>query len=241
MGEGTDKERPSGEMKCQYHPDRDSTQQCSICNRPLCASCAHTVKDKRYCPTCLTEGIGSIRRTGRPEGRVCWPSRAAFSALVPGIGAVYNRQYLKAWTHFAVLASLLMMANLASGLFILVAFSFYVFTILDAYRSAQALLRQRLNRPGPAEDEQMNAPVWGTMLIGIGLVFLLYNLDLIRLQWFAEFWPLSLVALGLFLIYEHFAQRSDPAGSRTSPDLSRPDAVPAESASEKGDNAPFQE
>ena len=227
-------------MKCQYHPDRDSTQQCSICHRPVCANCAHGVRGKSYCPTCVSEGIGLVRRINRSEGSVYWPSKAAFSALVPGIGAVYNRQYVKAWAHVSVLASLLMMAKLASGLFILAAFSFYVFTILDAYRSTQALLRQRANRPGPADDERMNAPVWGTLLIAMGLLFLLYNMDLLRLQWLSEFWPLSLVALGLFLIYEHFTQRSRPADSIQA-DPSRPSGVGEGSLPEKGDNASIQE
>ena len=51
------------------------------------------------------------------------PRRAALCAIIPGIGAVYNREYVKAVVHFSVFAGLTLIAE-AVELFGLAAFSF---------------------------------------------------------------------------------------------------------------------
>ena len=68
------------------------------------------------------------------------PARAALCAIIPGIGAVYNREYIKAVVHFTIFAGLTIISE-SVGVFGLAAFAFYVFTIIDAYRSAEAIAR----------------------------------------------------------------------------------------------------
>jgi hypothetical protein len=135
--------------------------------------------------------------------------RAALCALVPGIGAVYNREYTKAVVHFAVFAGLAIIAE-SVGIFGLAAFSFYVFTIIDAYRSAEVISRK--GTTPESGSESLNFPLWGGILIMMGIIFLLDNLGAIRIRSVIEFWPLILVFLGLYLIYSYL----HPTGNRES-------------------------
>jgi hypothetical protein len=129
--------------------------------------------------------------------------RAAFCAVIPGIGAVYNRDYVKGVVHFSIFAGLIVIAKEVGFVFGLAAFAFYIFTIIDAYRSAEHLSRMRLQAPeaqnGPAE---INFPLWGGILVLMGVLFLLDNLGAIRLQSIVAFWPLIFIGIGLYLILQ---------------------------------------
>ena len=136
------------------------------------------------------------------------PFGAALCALIPGIGAVYNREYTKAVVHFAVFAGLVIISE-SVGVFGLAAFSFYVFTIIDAYRSAERIIE----RGEPNEDERdgMNFPLWGGVLILMGVLFLLDNLGAVSIRRAIEYWPLILIFLGVYLLLSYLGglPRSD--------------------------------
>lgn len=128
------------------------------------------------------------------------PFRAALCGLIIGIGAVYNREYTKAVVHFAVFAGLVIISE-SVGVFGLAAFAFYVFTIIDAYRSAEAIIE----RGEPATDERdgMNFPLWGGVLILMGVLFLLDNLGAVSIRKAVEYWPLILIFLGVYLLLDY--------------------------------------
>lgn len=144
------------------------------------------------------------------------PVRAAICALIPGIGAVYNREYMKAVVHFAVFAGLCIVAE-SIGIFGLAAFSFYVYTIIDAYRSAEA----NLGRGGQPNTEggEINFPLWGGILVLMGVVFLLDNLGAISIRATIQFWPVVLIFLGLYLIFSFVAAKKEVKTARSSPPL----------------------
>jgi len=109
-------------MKCFYHPVVESQEACNACSKPLCSECTHKIKGKPYCQDCLVEGaewISTIKGLHLPSDS---PRRAALCAIIPGLGAVYNSEYLKAVTYFAVWAALIMMGNRISGVFVFGAF-----------------------------------------------------------------------------------------------------------------------
>ncbi|MFQ5738510.1 MAG: LiaI-LiaF-like domain-containing protein [Acidobacteriota bacterium] len=141
------------------------------------------------------------------------PARAAFFAVIPGIGAVYNRQYVKAITHFGLFAAIVILADYGPDIFGLAAFAFYVFTIIDAYRSAQIILRQGVTQPGFLDEEageEVKLPIWGSALILLGILFFLNNLGVVSLRSATHFaWPLLFVAAGVYLILYYFFHRSD--------------------------------
>jgi len=125
-------------------------------------------------------------------------TKAALCGLIPGVGAVYNRDYMKAVIHLAAFSGLCVFAE-ASGIFGLLAFVFYVYTIFDAYRSAQ--------NPSAKKEfstDQINMPLWGVVLILLGVIFLLDSLDAISIRSIVRFWPLGLVFLGCYMVFQYF-------------------------------------
>ena len=194
-------------MKCYYHPELDSANGCSVCQRPLCPSCSHNVKGRFFCQDCLVEGANLASLARSPTISTYSPKRAALFGLIPGVGAVYNQQYLKATTHFAVFAALAIVADSGPAIFGLATFAFYVFMIIDAYRSAQSLLRQRLVNPqlDAEEQEEMRLPIWGGVLIVLGTIFFLDNLGLLSLYQVTRIgWPLLFIAAGIYLVLYYF-------------------------------------
>lgn len=189
-------------MKCSYHPEVDSQNVCTTCKKNLCTACTHTIKGKAYCEDCLVHGAEwahTIKDLRLPTDA---PKRAALCALIPGLGAVYNSEYMKAITYFAVWAALAALGTRVSGVFGFGAFVFLVFTMFDAYRSAEAILRNRLKsaqaeEEAPRQDRTFIA--WGVFLIVLGVLFLLQNI--IPYYYLRDYWPLIFIFLGVYLVY----------------------------------------
>lgn len=207
-------------MKCSYHPDLDSANSCATCSRPLCASCSHSIKGRIYCQDCIVEGASLAAVARSPQVASYSPARAAFFALIPGIGAVYNRQYSKALVHFATFISLILLADYVPEVFVLAAISFYIFTIIDAYRSAQWILRKRIQDPAfSEEDDEIQLPLWGGLLILLGAVFFLSNLGVFNLRQVIDFgWPLLFVAAGAYLILAYLFKTPQRSAGKPRPD-----------------------
>ncbi len=133
-----------------------------------------------------------------PEASPGW---AFVLGLIPGVGAIYNQQYAKGMFHIIVFAILISLAERSGGAlmgFLIAGWFFYM--PFEAYHTAQR--RQR----GEAVDEfsglvQMpenmkRLPVGPLLLIGLGVVFLLDNLGLLRIDELLRFWPVLLIAAG---------------------------------------------
>jgi hypothetical protein len=145
------------------------------------------------------------------------PGRAAVCAIIPGIGAVYNREYVKAVVHFCFFAALTMISE-AVEIFGLAAFAFYVFTIIDAYRSADAIAQAEAsgNLVQSEKNENLNLLLWGGVLILLGVLFLLDNLGAIYLRDAVEYWPILLIGLGIYLIVTQFHSSKPPVAAPNS-------------------------
>ena len=159
------------------------------------------------------------------------PARAALLGVVPGMGAAYNRQYDKAVAHFGMFAALCILADEGHGVIGMAAAVFYVFTILDAYRSAQFI--QAAGRVPGDDAKAMNLPLWGGLLILLGLLFFLDNLGALELSDIVRYsWPLLFVGTGAYLIFRYYVPgvESDlqgPAAERpASPHSPPPAAAP---------------
>jgi len=189
-------------MKCSYHPAVESEEACTACKKFLCEACTHKIKGKSYCEDCLVRGaewVVTIKDLRLPTDA---PKRAALCALIPGLGAVYNSEYMKAITYFAVWAALSAMGSIVNGVFGFGAFVFLIFTMFDAYRSAEAKLRNRLESAEAVEEspsQDKTFIVWGIFLIVLGVLFLLQNV--IPYHYLRQYWPLLFIFLGAYLVY----------------------------------------
>jgi len=203
-------------MKCSYHPVVESQNFCITCSKPLCAECSHQIKSKIYCQDCLVQGaewaaaVKNLRIT--PDS----PKRAALCSIIPGMGAVYNSQYLKAITFFAVFAALVILGDDVHPVFGLGAFAFLLFTMFDSYRTAEIKTRARLETGPvtvePTEDKSIVA--WGLFLIVLGVLFLLQNM--IPYRFLHHLWPLVFILLGGYLVWRALKDRQEGSLESTS-------------------------
>jgi hypothetical protein len=194
-------------MNCSYHPTVEQIDFCSVCTRPLCGECSHRIKGRTYCQDCLVRGAewaGTVKDLRVPADA---PKRAALCSIIPGIGAVYNGEYVKALTYFAVFAALAMMGDQVHGVFGFGAVVFLIFTMFDSYRTAELHSRLRLEgrEPATAVAGDRSNMAWGVFLVALGVVFLLQNV--IPDRFLDRLWPLVFILLGGYLIYRTLQDR----------------------------------
>ncbi len=226
-------------MNCVYHPANLAHVRCGSCQRGLCPACDHRIKGTPYCQECIVAGIAMLRRAGagsRTQVREKSPTIATIFALLPGLGAAYNGQHVKAMVQFMIVAGVWHLADIMpSPIGLIVAlggFGFFFFTIYDARRSAERL------RAGEdlSEDDlrlrqslRQHAPMWGCVLVGFGTISFLHVFFDTQLY---GLWPLLLIASGAYLLrgfrrlsqdgMVHSSYRTPPPSVITSP-YERPD------------------
>jgi hypothetical protein len=195
-------------MKCAVHPDVDATGFCRNCGKPLCPQCTRDVRGALYCEGCLSSlvfGTPGSQPPAKPiSGR---PGAAVFLGFIPGLGAVYNGEYVKALIHVCIFGALIAAASSDTRslqpFFGLAAFCFYFYMPVDAYRVAKA---REIGVETPADLISFNGiegrvPVGPVILIGLGALLLFANFGLFRWGWFSKLWPLGLIALGAWILF----------------------------------------
>jgi TM2 domain-containing membrane protein YozV len=206
-------------MKCVFHPVNPASARCSACERPLCPACDHRIKGIPCCQDCIVIGIEALRRSGEGGHRIVHheeksPLAAALLGLVPGVGAAYNGQNIKALTHFLAVVGLWVLADIFNMpleiVFGLGSAAFYFYSIYDAFQSAQNLRRGEDLR---GEDErlklflQQRMNLFGALLIGVG------SLAMVD-YWFpnrlSRLWPVLLIVAGGYLIFSYYRNSREP-------------------------------
>jgi hypothetical protein len=135
------------------------------------------------------------------------PGAAFVLGMIPGVGAIYNGQYAKGIVHVVIVALLIMAADNSYGagpLFALLIPGFWFYMAFEAYHTAR---RKRDGLPvdefsGLGISEQNSRfPVAAVLLIVFGILFLLNNLGLLSIRELMRYWPVAMIALGLYLLY----------------------------------------
>ena len=202
-------------MKCANHPDRDAVAYCGLCGRPLCKECEREVHGMVYCESCLANRV-QTPYFGSPGG----PSPGVGLALgfIPGVGAIYNGQIVKAMIQVLIFGSLIALSNRVGSpmdtIFGLGAAAFYFYMVIDSYQTAKA---KQLGQPTPEwfglGDTKMSAPIGAALLIGLGVLFLLDNFGIPVFRQIGRFWPVLLIVIGVLLLQRGFGgghSRSHP-------------------------------
>ncbi len=139
-----------------------------------------------------------------------YPKRSPGLALVlsffPGLGHLYLGLYQRGIAFFLTFAAAIWLAEHAD-LGILVAFVWF-FAVIDAYHQAHL--------PGPSAQTPPSAapPLarrgnlgFGVFLLVLGLVLLYNQFYPIDFEFLADWWPLLLVAFGVYLIGKHMLEQ----------------------------------
>lgn len=200
-------------MYCSYHPTHAARSRCANCSRTLCAACDHRIKGYPYCQDCIVLGIDYLNRNQRASAR---PNRgkarlAALCAIVlPGLGAVYNRQNVKAVFHFLAVVGLFQLAglHLLKGFFVMAGLGLYFYSIIDAYRTALSIAAGETPDANEARFKQMlarRAPAIGIVLIVAGLIAIIQIAQPLGLALsIAKLLPVALVLVGAYLVTRYF-------------------------------------
>jgi Domain of unknown function (DUF5668)/B-box zinc finger len=247
-------------MNCAVHNQSQAVAYCRTCGKALCQECKRDVMGAIYCEPCIAARLqGSTALTtpayavppppppqqGNPGAPN--PVMAGILGFIPGVGAMYNGQFVKAFAHVVIFVMLIIAADNISGIFgVLIGF-FVIYMAFEAYKTAEAK-RHGMPAPDPLgldklfgiQESQIhstgvppivnsaalppmppqpqspasaqveppplpppppsdNAPMGAVVLIALGAIFLLQNLDVLRIH---NLWPLFLVGVGLWLAYK---------------------------------------
>lgn len=142
-------------MNCAIHNDTPAVAYCRTCGKALCENCRRDVMGAIYCEPCIAARLQGAAPTAQPVVPVAVvqgapsPGLAALVGMIPGVGAMYNSQFVKAFIHVIIFAGLIMAADHggpADALFGLLIAFFWFYMVFDAYQTAKA---RQLGRPLP--------------------------------------------------------------------------------------------
>lgn len=218
-------------MYCVFHPTNAAAARCTGCGRSLCAACDHRIKALPYCEDCIVRGVDALRRPVAPVivQSPAYPplpsngpssAKATFLALVPGLGAVYNRQNLKALLHFLGTVGLIEFGDVTNmAIFVVGGLVFFLYTMIDANRSAKAIAAGA----DPREDERRiqwlfarYRPIWGVALLVVSVVAALSSLSVLPFGLTAvQLWAVMLFVAGTYLVVSYFRSLKGGEESRS--------------------------
>lgn len=231
-------------MNCYYHPDTAAAAFCRSCGRPLCTVCERPSEGTVFCQdhvpvapqTDAADPSNPYVQPGPspvPTPVRTSPGLAFVLGWIPGVGAIYNGQYLKGLVHAVIFGLLISLINTADNTagepllgMMLAGFMFYM--PFEAYHTAKK------RQMGVPVDEWSSfisqhrstgrAPVGPIILIVIGVLFLLDTLHVVEFREIGRFWPVILIVVGAYMLWSRItpARVSPPPVSPPIPDDRNP-------------------
>ena len=215
-------------MNCSNHVEVQATGFCRSCGKALCPACQRLSGGTIFCAEhapavqAMPEAASgtaqnpyntpwTVAGTATPAPQsTASPGLAFLLGLIPGVGAIYNGQYVKGLIHVLILGLLISIENSGASrgfepLFGMLITLWFFYMAFEAYHTAKKRQRGEIvdefSSLVPLRGANAAFPVAPVLLIAIGVLFLLHNLDLLRLYHLLRYWPVFLIALGLYLLY----------------------------------------
>ena len=124
-------------MDCVNHTGVNATAYCQSCGKALCAGCVRNAAGGQIlCEPCWTAWHSYQQPFAAPAGSPS-PSAAAVLGLIPGVGAMYNGQFIKGLVHVVIFAVLVSAAHIY-GIFGIFIAAWVVYQSFEAYHTARA-------------------------------------------------------------------------------------------------------
>ena len=225
-------------MNCQNHPDIPATAFCRACGKPVCDQCRRDAWGTVYCaehapaptppPQSAAEPVGAAPPPppftppagGPPPSGYAYsdvsPGLAFFLGMIPGVGAIYNGQYAKGLLHAIFWGVLMSVANSRAArgldaLFVMCVIAWWAYMAFEAYHTAR---KRRLGEPVDEYSSILNLrgrhniPIVAIGLILMGILLLLHTLNLLDFEYVARYWPVLLIAAGVYLLFGRLGGKS---------------------------------
>ncbi len=212
-------------MNCATHTETPAVAYCRTCGAPVCEQCKRVEGGAVFCPSHASAAAAptdspytSPYATPAPRPAApdlsASPGLAFLLGLIPGVGAIYNGQYVKGLVHVIVLGVLISIVSSDSaggfepvfGMLIGVWVFYMAFEAYHTARRRQAgLALDEFSSLVPLRRERRGVPVGPIVLIAIGALFLMNNLDVVHFSQIVRYWPIGLIGLGAYMLYERMS------------------------------------
>lgn len=145
------------------------------------------------------------------------PGLAFLLGLIPGVGAIYNAQYAKGFIHVVVTGLLISIMEAGAGglepLFGLLTTGWFFYMAFEAYHTAKKRLAgqpvDEFSSLFPRRGAAGAFPAVPVLLIALGVLFLLNNLELVRIRQILPYLgPILLIGLGVYMLYARLSEKS---------------------------------
>ncbi|MCZ2148753.1 MAG: DUF5668 domain-containing protein [Bryobacterales bacterium] len=148
------------------------------------------------------------------------PGLAFILGFIPGVGAIYNGQYAKGFVHVLIAGLLFSLSGHESGvmepLFKMFIPVWIFYMAFEAYHTAK---KKSLGEPVdefssifPNSGPATGFPVLPVLLIALGVLFLLNNLDIVSIRQMMPYaGPVLLIGLGVYLLYARLRANAEAA------------------------------
>ena len=144
---------------------------------------------------------------------------AVISAICPGAGFFYIGNYLKGFVYIIIFASLIILeVNSSTGFhsnvpeivfFGLMIAGFYFFQIFDSYNEAKKTGYEVVKQEVTKLNKEEISLFGSIIILIIGILFLLRNLNVLCFRDIVILWPLFLIAVGIKLIFNYLKKEGE--------------------------------
>ena len=143
---------------------------------------------------------------------------AVISALFPGSGLFYVGNYIKGFSYLLIFVLLIVllvhtaMDERQSMVMEIVIFAFllagfYVFQIIDSYNEAKLSGRSADTEKNDMDMKSEISLTGSIIILILGVLFLLRNLDLISYRNIIKLWPLFLIGVGIKIVIDFLMEK----------------------------------
>jgi hypothetical protein len=242
-------------MNCANHPEAPAVGYCRECGKPICEACRREAGGTLYCeehspvmapppvppappsaspytapdpsPYTTPQPSPQSSPTRPPVDAGASPGLAFLLGFIPGVGAIYNGQYVKGLIHVVIMGLLISIVSnedMSGNLQPLFGMMIGVWVFYMAFEAYHTAKRRQLGQPVdefssivPRHGQHSRFPLAPTVLIAVGLIFLLHNLDILRIGQIIRYWPIALIGLGAYMLYERVSGSSVPSSHGATP------------------------
>jgi hypothetical protein len=242
-------------MNCVNHPDLAAIAYCRSCGKALCETCQRPVMGTVFCaehvpapapPPPGPADVGYSPYTAPPPPLPgadigASPGLAFLLGLIPGVGAIYNSQYVKGLVHVIILGLLISIvsSDAAGGFEPLFGMLIGVWVFYMAFEAYHTARKRQMGQPVdefsslvPVSGSTGAFPIAPVILIALGVFFLLNTMDIIRFSQVIRYWPVVLILLGAYMLYARLSGSPNDGPSHSGP--SHPGSpIPSEASHER--------
>ncbi len=237
-------------MSCPTCADSAVTAFCRDCGKGVCDGCLQRRDGVSYCQECAPviiepEPVAEDESPDSATPRIAAPPPtpppptppaadsvegphpflAGLLGFVPGLGAVYNGQYVKGVIHAAIFGMLFAISTSSDeaaihALLVPLTIFFVLYMPVEAVRTARAIRRgeqvdEMSGIPGALMANSGDSPVPGILFIAMGVILLLFTLGILQVDLVLRGWPLLLIAFGVWRLYTSVQSKDSPPVRRT--------------------------